>query len=107
MAAVAAKELPFHALAESAEALVEEIQERARKLSVVVRDIDAAERNAAWRAAEEQGKEVFAIALEVARRARYVLNVVDAQHIGNTSEAWHTGKNRLREALDKLEALSS
>ncbi|MEX2033429.1 MAG: hypothetical protein WD889_02610 [Candidatus Colwellbacteria bacterium] len=101
------KQLPFRVLAEKGEVLAEEIESRLKELSIVLRDIDATERNEAWKAAVEQGRERYDAALTVARRARYVLNVVDAQCIGNASEAWHTGVRRLREALDELEELSS
>ena len=100
------KQLPFHALAEKAKALAEEIESDLRQLHIVLRDIDAAERNEAWQAAREQGKERYAAAMAVANKARYVLNVVDAQHIGNTSETWHTGVRKLREALAELDRLS-
>ena len=106
MAIVETEELPFRQLSHQAGELTEEIEYRLKQLRIVLRDVDAAERNEAYRAARQRGEDRFDAALAVVGRARYVLNVVDAQHIGNTSEAWHSGIRHLREALDELESLS-
>jgi hypothetical protein len=106
MATVETEELPFRRLSHQAEELAEEIESKLKQLRIVLRDVDAAERNEAYQAARQRGEDRFGAATAVVDRARYVLNVVEAQHIGNTSEAWHTGVRRLREALDELESLS-
>jgi hypothetical protein len=106
MATIEIEKLPFRDLADRAEALASELESGLKQLRVVLRDIDAAERNQAFRAARQRGEDRYDAAQSVVRPARYVLNVIDAQCIGNTSDAWHTGVRQLREALDELDRLS-
>jgi hypothetical protein len=55
----------------------------------------SAKQKAAW----DEIKRRFAIKWQIERHAEYLLSVIDAQDVGNTSEAWKGGVAALRAAL--------
>lgn len=97
--------LPFRALTRKASALGDDLEEELRRLRFVLGEINHAEQAAMWESARERGREMHDLHLQLARHSKYVLDVIDAQHIGNQSEAWHVGVKYMRETLEALEAL--
>lgn len=96
---------PFRDLSNRALSLARQVEDTLETLSTTLRDIDAAERNEAWKSAQTAGLEIHKAAVGVVSRAEYLVNVIEAQHIGNTSEAWRTGVVRLVAALDEYKRL--
>lgn len=97
--------LPFAALNKKANDLGESVARDLGKLQTVMRDIEELERHEMWEAARGRGNELLIILLGLTQRAQYVLDVIDAQGIGNQSEAWSVGVRHMRESLSKVKEL--
>lgn len=97
--------LPFDALIKKATALGDDLEKELDRLRFVLRDLEHAEQHEMWEAARKRGDQWFTLLLELSRHAKYVLDVIDSQDIGNQSEAWSTGVKRMRNTLEDAKAL--